>query len=103
MTVQHESAARPSNVGRPVDSATRTAGRRRGGATPTPVGRRRHTLYLASDVADELDAAADDLVAELHGLVPRHVVLGALIRAGLAQRGQAADQLRDDLLRNLQR
>jgi hypothetical protein len=53
-------------------------------------------------VAADLDQAADTLVEDLRGLVPRHVVLGALIRAGLAQRETVGADLRDELLRGLQ-
>jgi hypothetical protein len=100
--VQHGSATGGTAVGQDPARDAAASARRRTGTSRTPEGRRRHTLYLAADVAAELDAAADEMVSGLHGMVPRHVVLGALIRAGLAKHDQVIAELRADLVRHLQ-
>jgi len=100
--VQPETDTPPTRVGHDSNTSTPTPRPVRASGTRTPPGRRRHTLYLAADVAADLDQAADSLVGELRGLVPRHVVLGALIRAGLAQSDAVSADLRAGLLRDLQ-
>lgn len=70
--------------------------------TRTPAGMRRHTVYIAATVADELDATAERLVSELHGTVPKHVVLGELITVGIASADEVARRIRARLIADLQ-
>lgn len=70
--------------------------------TRTPAGMRRHTVYIAAAVADELDATAERLVSELHGTVPKHVVLGELITVGIASADEVARRIRARLIADLQ-
>lgn len=70
--------------------------------TRTPAGMRRHTVYIAAAVADDLDATAERLVSELHGTVPKHVVLGELITVGIASADEVARRIRARLIAELQ-
>lgn len=70
--------------------------------TRTPKGMRRHTVYIAADVAAELDATAERLVSDMHGTVPKHVVLGELITAGIASADVVAERIRARVIADLQ-
>ena len=48
--------------------------------------------YLTAEVADQLQAAANNLYHELRGRAPKHVVLEALLRAGIDQPDRGADR-----------
>jgi hypothetical protein len=61
----------------------------------------RHTLYIAQDIADQLDAAAARLLNDLGGLVPKHRILAALITAGIDQAGEVRTNLRAELIADL--
>src|SRR5512139_141783 len=81
-------------------AAATPAGKRTG--TRTPAGKKRHSLYVDDDVAAELNAAADQISGQLGGMLPKHRVLAALIRAGINQAPTVAAQLRAELLDALQ-
>ena len=93
------SSTRPTRVQHAADTG-QPRGRSRS-TTRTPAGKTRHTLYIDDEVATQLDATADRLVAELQGLVPKHRVLGALITAGLRDAPTVAAGLRAELLHEL--
>lgn len=82
----------------PVLDATDT---RTSGGNRTPDGMTRHTLYIARETAELLDAEAARLQNDLGGLVPKHRILGALITAGVNQAAAVSAELRAELLRNL--
>lgn len=84
-----------------VHDATDTTVRPAAGGNRTPEGMTRHTLYIARETADQLDAAAARLQTELGGLVPKHRILAALIAAGVNQAAAVSAGLRAELLHNL--
>jgi len=51
----------------------------------------RRSWYLSAAAADELTRAVDDLHYELRA--PKHVVLAAIIRTGLAHLDEARDRI----------
>lgn len=71
------------------------------GGNRTPEGMTRHTLYIARETAELLDAAAARLQSDLGGLVPKHRILTALITAGVDQAAAVGAGLRAELLDNL--
>lgn len=54
---------------------------------------RRTSLYITEGAADALDAAATQVLEKLGGHTPRHVVLSALLLAGVAQAEDVTRQL----------
>lgn len=84
--------AQPAEPGTPRPAA---------GSTRTPAGKTRHTIYVDAAVAAELDATAEAIRSELHGLVPKHQVLAALLTAGIGQAAAVGEQLRAELLAGL--
>jgi hypothetical protein len=66
--------------------------------TRTPVGKRRHSLYIDDTTARALDDAAARVGRQLGGMVPKHRVLAALIAAGIDQADTVAARLRAELL-----
>ncbi|MFN2494565.1 MAG: hypothetical protein ABR608_01455 [Pseudonocardiaceae bacterium] len=54
--------------------------------------------YLTAEVADQLQAVADDLYYELRGRAPKHAVLAALLRAGIDHLDRARELLSDHKL-----
>ena len=88
--VQHDTNTNPTAVRRP------------GNTNRTPAGKTRYTAYISADVAKQVDAAADKLVAALGGLVPKHRALDALLLAGVDQSDAVAAQLRADVLADLE-
>jgi hypothetical protein len=76
--------------------------RKPGNTNRTPAGKTRYTAYISADVAKQVDAAADKLVAALGGLVPKHRALDALLLAGVGQSAAVAARLRADLLAGLE-
>ena len=67
-------------------------------ATPAPAPRAKmvtRSWYLTAEVADQLQAAADDLYHELRCRSPKHAVLAALLRAGIDHPDQARELLAD--------
>jgi hypothetical protein len=70
--------------------------------TRTPAGMRRHTVYIAAEVAAALDAVAERLVSDMNGMVPKHVVLGEIITAGIASADEVAERIRARLIAELQ-
>jgi hypothetical protein len=120
--VEHEDDTPPPPVeqtadtsrkrGKPVSNTPRTRVRQPSevpaaeappSTTRTPAGMRRHTVYIAADVAADLDATAERLVSDMHGTVPKHVVLGELITAGIASADEVAERIRARLIAELQR
>lgn len=85
-----------TDVQRPADSR-RTPGRAATGKGTTSTGNIRQTFFLSERVVDQLQAAADQMKSELRDVFPKHVILDALILAGLAQ----ADAVRAQLLTQL--
>lgn len=86
-----------TRTARPATASTS----RPAGGTRTPAGMTRHTIYVDAAVAARLDATADQVRADLHGLVSKHQVLAALLTAGIDQAGAVSDRLRADLLAGL--
>lgn len=68
---------------------------------PAPAGMVRATWYVPASAARELSAAADQIVRQLGGLVPRHRVLAALMEAAVGQAPAVAGRLRRELLAEL--
>lgn len=59
---------------------------------PEPDAATRRSWYMSAAAADELAATADELHYELRA--PKHVVLTAIIRTGLAHLDEARDRVR---------
>ncbi len=76
---------------------TDTAPAAPGPSSPAPARPRMVTRswYLPAEVADQLQAAADDLYYELRGRAPKHAVLAALLRAGIDHPDRARELLTD--------
>ena len=76
---------------------TGSAAPRPSSPSPAPARPRMVTRswYLTAEVADQLQAAADDLYHELRGRAPKHVVLAALLRAGIDHPDRARELLAD--------
>ena len=70
---------------------------------PAPAGMVRATWYVPASAAGELSAAADQIVRQLGGLVPRHRVLAALMTTAAQQASVVGAQLRAELLAELDR
>lgn len=68
---------------------------------PAPAGMVRATWYVPASAAGELSAAADQIMRQLGGLVPRHRVLAALMEAAVGQAPAVAGRLRRELLAEL--
>ncbi|MGY1948932.1 hypothetical protein [Nocardia asiatica] len=64
-----------------------------GGTRPDPDGMRRASIYVTSEAAKALEAAADKIVALLGDGTPRHVALSALLLAGADQVDAVAQEL----------
>lgn len=86
---------RPSPAPVPVD-ATPPRARRLGNRVPD--GKKKHTIYIPEEVAAALDAAADALVEQLGGMVPRHRVLSAIIAVGIQASKSIRAELRAEVL-----
>ena len=54
----------------------------------------RRSYYLTSDIADRFAAAVDELQIDTRNLLPRHVLIGAIIQRGLAQ----VEEIRAELI-----
>lgn len=87
-TLARMSASCPAPTGGPAE-------------TRTPEGMTRHTLYIARQTAEQLDATAARLQGELGGLVPKHQILAAIVAAGIGQAEGVLAGLRTELLRGL--
>ena len=61
----------------------------------------RHTLYIPQTAAAALDGAADRLHRDLGGMLPRHRILTALIDAAVSAAPTVRQQLRRELLAQL--
>lgn len=59
---------------------------------PEPDAATRRSWYMSAAAADELAGAVDDLHYELRA--PKHVVLAAIIRTGLAHLDEVRDLIR---------
>lgn len=75
--------------------------RRGSGSNRVPAGKSKQTFYIDQDVVDELNAAVEQLGKDLRGLVPKHAILAAVLRAGIAQAEQVRTDLRRELLQGL--
>lgn len=75
--------------------------RKGSGSNRVPAGKAKQTFYLDRAVVDELNATVDRLGQELRGMVPKHAILAAVLRAGLAQAAQVRAGLRQELLQGL--
>ena len=69
--------------------------------TRTPEGMTRRTYYVARDVARDLDAAVDQVVAGAGGLVSRHQALAAILAAGVRHTDEVLTGIRTDLITQL--
>lgn len=69
--------------------------------TRTPDGMTRRTYYVARDVARDLDAAVDHVVAGAGGLVTRHQALAAILTAGVRHTDEVLAAVRADLMTQL--
>lgn len=74
---------------------------RTGRGRRTPEGMTRHTIYIPQTAAAALDGAADRLHRDLGGMLPRHRILTALIDAAVAAAPTVRQQLRRELLAQL--
>ena len=92
---------RVSNTGTPEVRQDKDTGRTRGGSNRVPAGKSKQTFSLDQDVVVELNASVDGLGQDLRGLVPKHAILAAVLRAGIAQADQVRAGLRRDLLQGL--
>ncbi|MBG0819082.1 hypothetical protein [Planomonospora sp. ID82291] len=61
----------------------------------------RRTYYLPTQVADELDAAVEQLLAATAGRATKHEALAAILAAGCRQAPALAEELRAALLAEL--
>lgn len=61
----------------------------------------RHTVYIARETAEQLDATAACLQRELGGLIPKHRILSAILASGIDQAADVRAALRAELLGNL--
>lgn len=68
-----------------------TPAQRKRGDAP---GMARRSYYLTSDIADRFAAAVDELQIDTRNLLPRHVLIGAIIQRGLAQ----VEEIRAELI-----
>ena len=59
---------------------------------PEPDAATRRSWYVSAAAADELSGAVDDLHYELRA--PKHIVLAAIIRTGLAHLDEARGRVR---------
>lgn len=82
---------RPSETGASAASSTRT-----------PEGMCRHTMYIPKSVADQFDAVAEQLVKQVRGMVPKHVVLSELVAVSIAGADEVARRLRARLIAQLE-
>jgi hypothetical protein len=79
------------------------AGARRSAATrPAPEGMRRVTLYVTSEAAEALEAAAAEVLAAVP-IVKKADVLSALLLAATDHAGTVATELKAQVLRELDR
>lgn len=69
--------------------------------TRTPDGMTRRTYYVARDVARDLDAAVDQVVAGAGGLVSRHQALAAILAAGVRHTDDVLADVRTQLMTQL--
>lgn len=104
--VADPSATRGGHVSNTTETAVQqgqdTGRTRRGsGSNRVPAGKVKQTFYLEQDVVDELNATVERLSRDLRGLVPRHAVLAALLRAGIAQSERVRTNLRQELIQGL--
>lgn len=93
-----EPTATPAPASTPPAAPPRRPTRER---RPEPEGMTRKTYYLPVDAADALDQAVKHVQKAVGGRVDKHVVLGALIAAGAADKDRVASAIRAALLRDL--
>lgn len=57
----------------------------------------RRTYYLAETDADALETAVAAIHQTLHGRIPKHQILGALLTEGITRRDAITQRLKDEL------
>ncbi|WP_026932050.1 hypothetical protein [Glycomyces tenuis] len=91
-----EPAPPPAAAAKPVP-ASATKPSTRGDAE----GMTRRTYYLAAADADVLEDAVAAIHTAMHGLVPKHRILGAILAEGLVRRDAVTQRLKAELLAGL--